>query len=218
MTLPSPTALAPTPLVPVLTSRTLESSSPRWHTTTASFPSILGLYPAQILLQDIWSIGQVGFRLPGSLGEWIPFPQHQIPMSGTSALMPENPLDLILQSIPHQYRRRRLDLPQELLRVDIAFKLALVWKMGWIRQPGGRSNPNATGDTIFWMQKGPTHRALILGGKLGQYVCRFVVERTTSSPILYSSVRLFLSTARFIRCCAMVRLDFASTSASLHPL
>ena len=123
MTLPSPTALAPTPSVPVLTGRTLESSSPRRHTTAAAFPSIPGLYPAQILLQDIWSIGQVRFRLPGSLGEWIPFPQYQIPTLGTSALMPENPLDLILQSIPHQYRRRRLDLPQEFLRADIAFEL-----------------------------------------------------------------------------------------------
>ena len=45
-------------------------------------------------------------------------------MSGTCALMPENPLNLILQSIPHQYRRRRLNLPQEFLRADIAFELA----------------------------------------------------------------------------------------------
>ena len=123
MTLPPPTALAPTPLVPVLPSRILESSAPGQHTTTAAFPSILGLYPVQILLQDIRSIGQVGFRLLGSLGEWIPFSHHQILMSDTSALMPENPLDLILQSIPHQYRRWRLDLPQEFLRADIAFEL-----------------------------------------------------------------------------------------------
>ena len=206
------TALAPTPMVPVLIGRTLESSAPRWHTTAAAFPSILGLYPAQILLQDIWSIGQVGFRLQGSLVEWIPFPQHQITTSGTSALMPENPLDLIFQSIPHQYKRWRLDLPQEFLRADIAFGLTGM-EHGMDLPTRGRSNPNATGDTIFWMQKGPTHLALILGDKLGQYVRKFAVERTTSSSILYSSIRLFLSTACFIRCCAMARLDFASTSA-----
>ena len=150
MTLPSPTALAPTPLVPVLTGRTLESLAPRRHPTTVVFPSIMGLYPVQILLQDIWSMGQVGFRLPSSLGEWIPFPQYQIPTSGISALMPENPLDLILQSIPHQYKRRRLNLPQKFLRADIAFELTYMEdKMD--PPTGGRSNPNATGDTIFWM-------------------------------------------------------------------
>ena len=104
-------------------------------------------------------------------------------MSGTNALMPENPLDLILQSIPHQYRRRRLNLPQEFLRADIAFELTYM-EDGMDPPPGGGSNPNATGDTSLCMQKGPTQRALILGGKLRQYVREFVVERTTSSPIL----------------------------------
>ena len=54
---PIPTAPAPTPSVSILASRTLESSAPRWHTTAAAFPSILDLYPVQILLQDIWSRG-----------------------------------------------------------------------------------------------------------------------------------------------------------------
>ena len=49
-----------------------------------------------------------------TLREWISFPQHQIPTSGTNALMLENPLDLILQSIPHQYRRRQLYLPSRI--------------------------------------------------------------------------------------------------------
>ena len=65
---------------------------------------------------------QTGFRLLGRLSEWIPFSQHQISMASICALMPKNPLDVILQSIPHQYRRQLLDLPQELLRVDTAFK------------------------------------------------------------------------------------------------
>ena len=85
---------------------------------------IPSLFSEQIVLQDIWIIIYVEFRLLGSLGGWIPFPQHQIPTVRTCALMPKNPLDLILQSISHQYRRRRLDLPQELLRANIAFKLA----------------------------------------------------------------------------------------------
>ena len=43
---PAPTALLPTPSVPILTGRTLESSAPRWHITAMAFPSIPGLYPA----------------------------------------------------------------------------------------------------------------------------------------------------------------------------
>ena len=99
----------------VLTGGILGSFSPRHHTTTVSSFSILGLYPAQILLRDISSICQVGFRLPNSLSEWIPFPQHLIPTSGTNALMLENPLNFILQSIPNQYGRWRLHLSQEFL-------------------------------------------------------------------------------------------------------
>ena len=47
-------------------------------------------------------------------------------MAGTSALMLESPLNFILQSIPHQYGRRLLDLSQEFLQTDIVFEVANV--------------------------------------------------------------------------------------------
>ena len=126
--------------------------------------------------------------------------------------MSENPLDLILQSIPHQYNRWLFDLPQYLLRVDIVFKLTDVedemdpptW--GQIQSKWNWSHYVVNAKWAYQSR-------LNLRRKLGQYVCKFVVDRTISSPIVYSSVRLFLSTAHFIRCCTAVRLDCASTSA-----
>ena len=39
---------------------------------------------------------EMGYRLPANLTEWITFPQYQIPMQGTLALMWEHPFDFIL--------------------------------------------------------------------------------------------------------------------------
>ena len=88
----------------------------------------------------------------------LPFSHNtKIPMSGTSALMLENPLDLILPGVStDQCRRRRLDLPQELFRVGIVFKLKKYRRWDGSAKPGGRSNPNATGDyNLLDAKRGP---------------------------------------------------------------
>ena len=102
-----------------------------------------------------------------------PFPQHQIPMSGTSAPDAGESPRPHTPEYPPPIQEAAARPPSRIPPKRIQHLSLLSMEDGMDPTPLG-TYPTQMQLVIQYSEcrKGPIHRALILGGKLGQYVCR----------------------------------------------